>query len=117
MLSKIGFQIESINKPNGMTYNVLHKARPIIILPLQAIDNNVVFLSDTAQRFIRTTDGQTLEVASHEVINIIDHQEEIQQIYGMPWYQFAEKWHRTLQGLHMVDFFKIITKQQQNVQQ
>ena len=96
-----------------MVYKVLHKARPLIYLPIAAVDNNVQFMLDTSQKFIQTTDGMVLEVQRADVVNIISARDEIEQQYRMPWYQFAEKWNKTMNPLRQLDFFRIEIKQQQ----
>lgn len=113
MLARIGFNLESISTPPNMVYKVLHKARPLIYLPLAAVDNNVQFMLDTSQKFIQTTDGMVLEVQRADVVNIIEAKDEIEQQYRMPWYQFAEKWNKTMNPLRQLDFFRIEIKQQQ----
>lgn len=113
MLARIGFNLESISTPPNMVYKVLHKARPLIYLPLAAVDNNVQFMLDTSQKFIQTTDGMVLEVKRADVVNIITAKDEIEQQYRMPWYQFAEKWNKTMNPLRQLDFFRIEIKQQQ----
>jgi hypothetical protein len=113
MLARIGFNLESISTPPNMVYKVLHKARPLIYLPLAAVDNNVQFMLDTSQKFIQTTDGMVLEVQRADVVNIITAKDEIEQQYRMPWYQFAEKWNKTMNPLRQLDFFRIEIKQQQ----
>lgn len=113
MLARIGFNLESISTPTNMVYKVLHKARPLIYLPLAAVDNNVQFMLDTSQKFIQTTDGMVLEVQRADVVNIITAKDEIEQQYRMPWYQFAEKWNKTMNPLRQLDFFRIEIKQQQ----
>lgn len=113
MLARIGFNLESISTPPNMVYKVLHKARPLIYLPLAAVDNNVQFMLDTSQKFIQTTDGMVLEVQKADVVNIIAAKDEIEQQYRMPWYQFAEKWNKTMNPLRQLDFFRIEIKQQQ----
>ena len=113
MLARIGFNLESISTPPNMVYKVLHKARPLIYLPLAAVDNNVQFMLDTSQKFIQTTDGMVLEVQRADVVNIIVAKDEIEQQYRMPWYQFAEKWNKTMNPLRQLDFFRIEIKQQQ----
>ncbi len=113
MLARIGFNLESISTPPNMVYKVLHKARPLIYLPLAAVDNNVQFMLDTSQKFIQTTDGMVLEVQRADVVNIIAAKDEIEQQYRMPWYQFAEKWNKTMNPLRQLDFFRIEIKQQQ----
>src|SRR5574344_485966 len=113
MLAGIGFTLESIRTPPTMFYKVLHKARPLIYLPIAAVDNNVQFMLDTSQKFIQTTDGMVLEVQRADVVNIIAAKDEIEQQYRMPWYQFAEKWNKTMNPLRQLDFFRIEIKQQQ----
>lgn len=113
MLARIGFNLESISTPPNMVYKVLHKARPLIYLPIAAVDNNVQFMLDTSQKFIQTTDGMVLEVQKADVVNIIAAKDEIEQQYHMPWYQFAEKWNKTMNPLRQLDFFRIEIKQQQ----
>jgi len=113
MLARIGFNLESISTPPNMVYKVLHKARPLIYLPLAAVNNNVQFMLDTSQKFIQTTDGMVLEVQRADVVNIITAKDEIEQQYRMPWYQFAEKWNKTMNPLRQLDFFRIEIKQQQ----
>jgi hypothetical protein len=113
MLARIGFNLESISTPPNMVYKVLHKARPLIYLPIAAVDNNVQFMLDTSQKFIQTTDGMVLEVQRADVVNIIAAKDEIEQQYRMPWYQFAEKWNKTMNPLRQLDFFRIEIKQQQ----
>ena len=113
MLARIGFNLESISTPPNMVYKVLHKARPLIYLPLAAVDNNVQFMLDTSQKFIQTTDGMVLELQRADVVNIITAKDEIEQQYRMPWYQFAEKWNKTMNPLRQLDFFRIEIKQQQ----
>lgn len=113
MLARIGFNLESISTPPNMVYKVLHKARPLIYLPLAAVDNNVQFMLDTSQKFIQTTDGMVLEVQRADVVNIITAKDEIEQQYRMPWYQLAEKWNKTMNPLRQLDFFRIEIKQQQ----
>lgn len=113
MLARIGFNLESISTLPNMVYKVLHKARPLIYLPLAAVDNNVQFMLDTSQKFIQTTDGMVLEVQKADVVNIIEAKDEIEQQYRMPWYQFAEKWNKTMNPLRQLDFFRIEIKQQQ----
>ena len=78
MLARIGFNLESISTPPNMVYKVLHKARPLIYLPLAAVDNNVQFMLDTSQKFIQTTDGMVLEVQRADVVNIITAKDEIE---------------------------------------
>lgn len=94
-----------------MTYKILHKSRPLIFLPIQAVDDNVIFLADTAQKFVQTSDGKKMEVKDSKVVNIIDAKQEIEEVYKMPWYQFAEKWHKSIKGLHMIDFFRLELKE------
>lgn len=107
LLSKNGFKLESVTYYKKMKYNIRHKYKPIVYVPIVGIDDSVSFMLDTGQKSVITLDGYECDVKSVDVRNIIKCEDEVNEIYGMTWYKFVAFWNNAMDNMRSLDFFRM----------
>lgn len=110
ILSKNGFAFDSLTFYKKMRYSIRHKYKPVIYIPMVAIDNAIAFMIDTGAKSVMTLDGFECDVKSSEIKNIIQCDEEVMEIYGIPWYSFVFAWNKSMDNMRTLEFFRMELK-------
>lgn len=93
---------------NEPTYHrINHKFRETIIVPYIAIEHNLSFLTNKADRYVIYADGITAKVVETKEAHICELEDEIQKLYGISSWQFMTRWYQTYKGMSSMEFVVI----------
>lgn len=101
---------------NEPTYHrINHKFRETIIVPYIAIEHNLSFLTNKADRYVMYADGITAKVVEAKEVHICELEDDIQKLYGISAWQFMTRWYQTYKGMSSMEFVVIkVTKEVNN---
>lgn len=117
LLSKT-FDTEIVNfrmDNNEPTYHrINHKFRETIIVPYIAIEHNLSFLTNKADRYVMYADGITAKVVEAKEVHICELEDDIQKLYGISAWQFMTRWYQTYKGMSSMEFVVIKVRKEEN---
>lgn len=117
MLQKIGnLEIADFRMDNNeSTYHrINHKFRETVIVPYIAIEKNISFLTNKADRYVVYADGITAKVVEAKEIHICELEELIQRLYGISAWQFMQRWYKSYKSMSSMEFVVIKVKKEEN---
>lgn len=100
---------------NEPTYHrINHKFRETIIVPYIAIEHNLSFLTNKADRYVTYADGITAKVVEAKEVHICELEDDIQKLYGISAWQFMTRWYQTYKGMSSMEFVVIKVRKEGN---
>lgn len=117
LLQKIGnFELTDLRMDNNEpTYHrINHKFRETIIVPYIAIEHNLSFLTNKADRCVMYADGITAKVVEAKEVHICELEDDIQKLYGISAWQFMARWYQTYKGMSSMEFVVIKVRKEEN---
>lgn len=118
LLNKLGdFELTDFRMDNNEpTYHhINHKFRETIVVPYIAIEHNIQFLTNKADRYVVYADGITAKVVESKEVHICELEDEIQKLYGISAWQFMQRWYQTYKNMSSMEFVIIkVTKEENN---
>ena len=89
-----------------MTSNIAHDYKPIIYVPLCAIDKSLDFTFGEVDTLI-TKDGIECKIKKWEEIHICDAEALVFDLYGMDMWLYIRAWYSKYPNLSAMDFIKL----------
>lgn len=100
---------------NEPTYHhINHKFRETIIVPYIAIEHNLSFLTNKADRYVVYADGITAKVVEAKEVHICELEQQIQQLYGISAWQFMSRWYQTYKNMSSMEFVVIKVRKEED---
>jgi hypothetical protein len=93
------------------TYYIKHSYKEDVILPLCGIADNVNFLFDDEEKFVKTSDGIKARLIDCKELHIVELEKDIQEIYKIDAWSFLKKWYNANNGMQSARFLKLKLKQ------
>lgn len=93
------------------TYYIKHSYKEDVILPLCGIADNVNFLFDDEEKFVKTSDGIKARLIDCKELHIVELEKDIQEIYKIDAWSFLKKWYSANDGMQSARFLKLKLKQ------
>lgn len=93
------------------TYYIKHSYKEDVVLPLCGIADNVNFLFDDEEKFVKTSDGIKARLIDCKELHIVELEKDIQEIYKIDAWSFLKKWYNANNGMQSARFLKLKLKQ------
>lgn len=92
------------------THLLKHKYQEEVIVPLVAVSENIDFLFNRGRRMVITADGVSCLVEKAEEIHLMKMEEDVQNLYKMSAWAFAQRWYSYYPDMDSMTFLKIKLK-------
>lgn len=100
----------NMNINRDTVHHVKHKYREKIIVPINAITNNIEFLMCKGEKTIFTADNVECIVENWKEVHVCELEKEIKEVYNMTAWDFIKRWHANDEFTHSMDLIVLEIK-------